>query len=162
MQDPHTSYDSNHSVLDDLEFPDTPEEASKGLRFVNMILDLVFMIAFFFVVCAIAGVVIGLTGNRDLLTFVLPPENYFGQLLWGAVLTAIYYTATEGMMKGRSLAKLITGTRAVDRLTYEPVSVLQAFLRSLCRSIPFAPLAALFGTPLHDAFTRTFVVKKRK
>ena len=162
MQDPNTAYDNSPSVLGELEFPDTPEDASKGIRFLNMILDLVFMLLFFFIVCAIVGVVIGLTGNRALLTVVLPPENYPGQLLWGAVLTAVYYTLTEGVLKGRSLAKLITGTRAVDRDTYEPVSIGKAFLRSLCRSIPFAPLIALAGTPLHDSITGTAVVKTRK
>lgn len=162
MYEPSSQYEQNQPMLNDLDFQDTPEEASKGTRFANLLLDLVFMLLFFFTLCLVAGVVIGLTGNDTLKSIILPPDNYLGQLLWGAVLTAIYYTATEGVFKGRSIGKLITGTRAVDRETYEPVTIGQAFVRSLCRSLPFAPLIALSGTPWHDSLTKTTVIKIKR
>jgi uncharacterized RDD family membrane protein YckC len=67
----------------------------------------------------------------------------------------------EGSAKGKTLGKLITGTRALKmdggNLTWKV-----AFMRSLCRIVPFEAFSAFGGNPWHDRWTDTIVVKERK
>jgi uncharacterized RDD family membrane protein YckC len=61
---------------------------------------------------------------------------------------------------GRTLGKLITGSKAVREdgtsLTWK-----DACLRSLSRMVPFEPFSALGGAPWHDRWTKTTVVRTR-
>ena len=71
----------------------------------------------------------------------------------------VYMGAQETLLKGRSLGKLITGTRAVN-LDGSAISGKTAFIRGFIRAIPFEAFSAL-GTPpkpWHDKWTNTMVV----
>ena len=74
----------------------------------------------------------------------------------------IFNSVIETLSGGKSLGKLITGTRAVndDGSRLEGTA---AFIRSLVRVIPFEPLSAL-GTPAypwHDRWSHTYVVDEK-
>ena len=83
-------------------------------------------------------------------------EGLQGYVISYSVIIA-YFTLFEGLTRGRTLGKLITGTYAVG-MDAKPVTMKQAFQRSLCRIVPFEPFSG-FGTPWHDKWTATTVVK---
>lgn len=70
-----------------------------------------------------------------------------------------YYTWFEFGNRGRTLGKLATGTYAV-REDSSPLTLKDAFLRSLCRLIPFEVFSGLGDTPWHDSITKTMVIKR--
>jgi uncharacterized RDD family membrane protein YckC len=76
------------------------------------------------------------------------------------VLFILYYGLLEGISKGKTLGKLITGTRAV-REDGTPISFGDAFKRTLCRIIPFEPFSAFGYKPWHDSITNTIVIKEQ-
>lgn len=63
---------------------------------------------------------------------------------------------------GKTIGKLLTGTKVVDS-TGGPASIKTAFLRSLCRYIPFEPFSFLSSDARgwHDSITKTWVIKSR-
>jgi uncharacterized RDD family membrane protein YckC len=71
----------------------------------------------------------------------------------------VYYTLCEKLFKGYTLGKLITGTKAV-RLDGSALRFKDALLRSLRRMVPFEVFSG-FGTPWHDSWTNTTVIKAR-
>jgi len=74
----------------------------------------------------------------------------------------LIYTSIEALSKGRSLGKVITGTVAVESYDLSRIGWKKAFLRSLCRMIPFEPLSGFGANPWHDSMTHTMVIKKQK
>jgi uncharacterized RDD family membrane protein YckC len=132
------------------------EYASTGQRFLNWLIDYVLIIiAFIFILTLLSGLTGGADtyeeGNSSALDF----ESYVIML---AIFVG-YYTLCESLFKGRTLGKLITGTRAV-RSNNEPLRLKDAFLRSLTRIVPFEVFSG-FGRPWHDSWTDTMVVKIR-
>lgn len=131
------------------------EYAGAGQRFLNYLIDL---IAFYLLV-SLAGIFIGLyyvssgealnqeSGGFVAVTYLVSFALFFA-----------YYTLFEGS-KGKTLGKLITKTRVV-REDGEPMTYGKAFVRALCRLVPFEPFSAFFGLKMwHDSWTKTMVVK---
>jgi uncharacterized RDD family membrane protein YckC len=151
------------SIFDELNQNWLYDYASIGQRFVNFLIDVVIlnrifsMIAGFFI-----GLVIVLIGNNpnDFGVFTNPFYSWLFNYCVGSVCLVLYYTISEGASGGRTLGKLITKTEAIredgSRLTYR-----DAFRRSLCRIVPLEPFSALSGSPWHDRWTRTIVVKRK-
>ena len=82
-------------------------------------------------------------------------------LLWTLVYVC-YMALVEGLFYGKSLGKLITGTRAVNR-DGSRISAGTALTRSCWRAIPFSIFSA-FGTPCnpwHDDWTNTMVIDEK-
>jgi uncharacterized RDD family membrane protein YckC len=135
---------------------------SLGLRFLNYILDVIAFYAISFLV-----------GILFAFLVTINPNNYNGRvsdnarymqlylLLAWILILVVYYTLFEFFAKGRTLGKMITGTVAVredaSNLTFK-----DAFLRTLCRFIPFEPFSAFGYRPWHDTLTRTLVIKRHK
>jgi uncharacterized RDD family membrane protein YckC len=69
----------------------------------------------------------------------------------------------ESVTGGKTLGKLITGTRAVNQ-DGTRVSPRTAILRCLSRMVPFEPFSALGSPsfPWHDRWTNTFVIDERE
>jgi uncharacterized RDD family membrane protein YckC len=132
------------------------EYASTGQRFLNWLIDYVLMIiAFIFILGLLSGLGGRADGYAEENSSGLDFESYL-------VILAVYvgyYTLCESLFKGRTLGKLITGTRAV-RTNNEPLRLKDAFLRSLIRIVPFEVFSG-FGRPWHDSWTETMVVKIR-
>ena len=69
----------------------------------------------------------------------------------------------EGIFKGKSIGKMITGTRAVNQ-DGTTISFGTALLRGLFRLVPFNALSAL-GTPCfpwHDRWSKTYVIDEKQ
>ena len=127
--------------------------ASRGQRFATMVLDLIFYYIFSFIL----GVVLHLIGLGDLI------QNMNDYLL-GIVIILIYYVSQEAF-SGRTLGKLITGTKAVKEDGTE-LSFGQALGRTLCRFIPFEAFSFFGGNGgprgWHDKIPKTKVISVRR
>jgi len=154
---------SQTSVLTDIQTLNY-NYASTGQRFFNWLIDNLFMR---FAVNYLTGAVVGI------LLQLISPEILFelasgerGFVFWGVSYFIgicnylFYYTLCEKLFRGYTLGKLITGTRAIREDDTE-LTFKDAFMRSLCRIVPFEVFSALGGFPWHDTWTKTKVVKTR-
>ena len=145
------------------------EKANRWKRFFNYLIDNIFMnygLSFL-----TSGVVIALFPDQSrLLTegFDPDPTDIDMAAMYASLLPAfvlgilnylLYYTICEQAFKGVTLGKLITGTRAIRR-DGKDLTFRDALLRSLSRLVPFEALSG-FGTPWHDDWTNTQVIKTR-
>ena len=137
--------------------------ATRVQRGLNFFIDnLLMRFGLSFLTGAGVGILLGLLFPEYMLRLSEGPESFdlllFAYLIW-IVNTLLYYTICEKGFKGYTLGKLITGTRAVrddsNELTFK-----DAFLRSLCRLVPFEWLSG-FGYPWHDSWTKTMVIRSR-
>jgi len=142
--------------------------ASQGQRFLNLLIDGLFMrfvlslatgYVFGYILLAIAPDFLGevayeIDGGTKtwrfwVLTFSLGYFNYL-----------IYYTISEKAFRGYTLGKLLTGTRAI-REDGEELTFKDAILRTLSRIVPFEAFSGLGDKPWHDSWTKTIVIKSR-
>ncbi len=134
------------------------EEASKGQRFANYLLDLIaaiFLAVVFFLVLELL-----FPDNALMNSWLMAEDNPFSDYLLNAILILIYYPLTEGLLQGKSLAKFITRTRAV-RQDGDYVTLKDVALRSLTRLVPFEHFSFLGDQSRgwHDKWTDTKVIK---
>lgn len=129
--------------------------ASTGKRFANYIIDMIV----YYILVIMLGIAIGLL-NPELI----PDEN--GGIL-DRIISLICYAllmfVIEAACGGKTLGKLITGTKAINA-DGSDISFQKAFMRNIIRAIPFNALSA-FGTPCnpwHDAWSNTLVVDEKK
>jgi uncharacterized RDD family membrane protein YckC len=134
------------------------EMAGHGRRLANYVIDL---ISFYI---ALIAVTIPITiAYPDLLDYADSPGGNLLDRLLAMLAYGIYMGVVEAVFKGKSLGKLITGTRAVNEDGTE-ISGKTAFLRGLSRAVPFNAFSA-FGSwchPWHDRWTDTYVVDVKK
>lgn len=141
--------------------------AGRGSRFLNFLIDNLFMrFALSYVTGYIVGYILLYTAPDFLVALAIEEESGHG---WRYYLTLfllsyfnylVYYTFCEFGFKGYTLGKLITGTKAI-REDGNPLTFKDALLRSLTRIVPFEAFSALGGSPWHDTWTKTVVIKAR-
>jgi uncharacterized RDD family membrane protein YckC len=142
------------------EFEVNLVQANTGKRFANYLIDIVAYLVIVWIVAIVYYAIVGLPDDYG------NDNNPLGTL-WDRIIFAIIYAIimglTEGIFKGKSLGKLITGTRAVNmdgtRITFKT-----AFLRGFSRVVPFEAFSA-FGSPSypwHDKWTDTYVVDEKQ
>lgn len=151
------------NLLQDIEQDIYLEHASVGTRFLNLLIDVLFFYGVVIVVFAVFGLIFVSTGE-DINTSFLVREDPGAIFLQYIVTYSVYiglYTLLEGAARGKTLGKLITGTRAL-KADGSNLSWKDAFMRSLCRIVPFEAFSAFGGHPWHDKWTDTIVVKERK
>ncbi len=147
----------NGDLLGTLETPLV--RADGGKRFVNYLIDVVC----FYILAFAVGI----------LFAVLSPETIEGigesesfnpmEQILALVFYALYMALCEIIFKGKSLGKLITGTRAV-KLDGSTIDASNAFGRGFSRAVPFCVFSAL-GTPCipwQDRWTNTMVIDERQ
>ncbi len=136
-----------------IEKQQTLVPASKGKRFANYIIDSIIV----FVVSLVLVVV--------LMSIGIYPEdiNTILDRLIGMLLYALIMMGVEGMMKGKSIGKLITKTRAVTLDGKEPDFATIA-KRSFCRIVPFEAFSFLGSSPSgwHDKWGDTMVIDEEQ
>ena len=136
--------------------------ATTGQRFLNYLIDNIIMrYGISWLTGAAIGVIIELVSPDFLQETVV---QYSTAFIVAAVMVyllnyILYYTLCEKLFQGRTLGKLITGTKAV-RIDGSPLTFKDALLRSLSRMVPFEVFSG-FGTPWHDSWTNTTVIKTR-
>ncbi|GGE57199.1 putative RDD family membrane protein YckC [Pedobacter psychrotolerans] len=128
--------------------------ATSGLRLTNYIIDMIF----FYMIMFGLGFVIGILSPSLLNVF----DGLMGRLI-SLILYGISMSIIEGISNGKSIGKLITGTKAIN-LDGTDMNFGQAFTRNIIRAIPFNAFSA-FGTPCnpwHDRLSNTIVVEEKK
>ncbi len=134
--------------------------ASKGQRFANFIIDLIFRMALVFAFGLLAGA-LTYAGYDGMYLWIQNMDRFSEYLLeWG--LLAIYYLFME-MITQRTIGKLITNTKVVMEDGSTPPAGVIA-LRTLCRLIPFDAFS-FFGDPArgwHDSLSHTYVIDVKK
>lgn len=134
------------------------EFAAVWQRLVNFIIDVVA----FYALMAVAGIIAGLVTaaiNPDLRS-ISPGSIQLLFLFLYFLIIALYYTLLEGS-KGKTLGKLITKTKSIQ-VDGAPLGYKKAFLRTLCRFIPFEFISVFFGGLMwHDQWTYTMTVKDK-
>ncbi|MFO1484829.1 MAG: RDD family protein [Verrucomicrobiaceae bacterium] len=142
-------------IEDDFVYP----PASNGKRFLNLILDRFMIVGFAMAIGAVLGVLesLGLIhGVVDSFAKLSRLEDY---LITG-MLSIIYYTGMEFLF-GRSMGKLITGTKVLTEAGGRP-SFIAVLGRTLVRFVPFEPFSFLgTNSGWHDRWSGTQVVDVR-
>jgi uncharacterized RDD family membrane protein YckC len=132
-----------------------PVPASSGRRFLNLLFDYVGFMALSFAIGIAIGLVTTVMGVDQKILDKIP------NLLFGIVVYLIYYVPQEALL-GRTIGKLITGTKVVSAMGERPTFG-QIVGRTFCRMIPFEPFSFLFGgnCPVgwHDSISDTRVVR---
>lgn len=129
-------------LLKDFNETIIPPSVDRGTRFANYVIDMILAMVFFFIV--VAFTLGGGEGTLQLGSYIIIP---------------FYYVLTEGLLGGRSIGKMVTGTVAI-RTDGAPLTWGNIFGRAFSRLVPFEAISALFGEPWHDKWTNTTVVKK--
>jgi uncharacterized RDD family membrane protein YckC len=130
--------------------------ASSWRRLANLFLDYLGYILLSFVIGIAIAMIEELTGTEGSIEKI--PD-----ILFGIVAYLIYYIPQEAL-SGKTLAKLVTGTRVVSVDGTRP-TLAQIVGRTFSRLIPFAPFSFLRGrNPVgwHDRLSNTRVIKDRK
>ena len=142
------------------------EQASTGQRFLNYLIDAVLMqYGLSFLTGIVVARIVYYISPETAYSWFVERSDSFDILLSSYLISIlnflIYYTICEKAFKGKTLGKLVTGTRAVrndgTELTFK-----NAILRTLSRIVPFEALSIWFGNGLwHDTWTDTMVIKTR-
>jgi uncharacterized RDD family membrane protein YckC len=137
-------------------------------RFANYLID-VFTFSFVLTILLVMLSTVSPQARTLINILTKKPEtiSLVNQLLMSLVF-GLYISAMESLLKGKTIGKYITGTRAVNENGI-PVDTQTAFTRGLIRMIPFEQLsllvAMLLQTPLrawHDKWSFSFVVDESK
>jgi uncharacterized RDD family membrane protein YckC len=130
-------------------------EASKGKRIANLLIDYIAFLLAIVMISAVLGMI-----NMDL---ILALENINGLVdrLVTMFFYASYYMIMESALRGRTIGKMITGTRCVTIHGEEPS--LETFLkRSFLRIVPFEAFSFLGEqTGWHDRWSDTMVIDEK-
>lgn len=155
MENDNSPYSAPQSSLENANKQQSLEviPATRLLRFFNLIIDYIG----FFLLSIIVGIAVGVFfGDAGIEYLESVPDFALGlSIVLG------YYIALESL-SGRTLGKLITGTKVVNEQGDKP-SLLQILGRSFSRLIPFEAFS-FFGSEgrgWHDSFSKTYVVKCR-
>lgn len=133
--------------------------ASRSKRLANYIIDyimaLVLMMLFFTAIAVVSASGAEMLVNEDIT--ILPN-------LIGIGIFVIYYFLCENLLRGKTIGKYITKTRAVrqDGTTMTAGDVIK---RSASRLVPFEPFSFLGGDEArgwHDSWSDTIVVDESK
>lgn len=131
--------------------------ASLGKRFGNYAIDMICMIVFGFLLGAGLGIILALVSPSSLSMF--EQGNKLLDYAFNFIIGMTYYTIMEAST-GRSIGKYITKTKVVNENGEKP-GLGTAFVRSLCRFIPFEAFSFLGSdnSGWHDKFSDTRVVE---
>lgn len=138
-------------------------KAERFLRFLNFIIDLIcgYIITF---ACWLIGIFIYTLVTDSSYAYQLQQLENLNSTLDRLVTVCIYTSSMvliEFLTKGRSLGKLITGTKVVMIDGSKP-TFMDFVKRNYCRAIPFE-IFSFFGveaTGWHDTISDTRVVKR--
>lgn len=99
---------------------------------------------------------------NDVLQNVNIDTRSFKTRLFALLIYALIMVLVEGLSKGKSLGKIITGTRAV-KLNGSDLDFRTSFIRNIIRAIPLIWISA-FGRPCapwHDRWSDTYVIDEK-
>ncbi len=133
------------------------KRASKEKRFINYIVDLLGFYAFAILIGVCYALLVetsyGLVNDSDTLS-----GSRALDYLISALLLISYYTAMEYLLKGKSIGKYVTRTRAVTEGNRQ-LSITNALARSFGRIIPFEQFSFFGDNGWHDSISKTKVIE---
>lgn len=136
-------------------------KAEKLLRFVNYFIDLFFLYFVIIVLFGMVGAAYAFVAGDDLMSIANEMENI--NPLLDRLITMTFYAlgmfAIEYFTKGRSLGKLITGTKVV-KTDGSPLTANDLLKRNFSRIVPFDAISFVGNNGWHDKWSDTRVVKK--
>jgi uncharacterized RDD family membrane protein YckC len=127
--------------------------AARWRRFLTFVIDYIC----FLILAFLVGLAVVFAGGQDAISSI----ERIPDLVFGVAIMMIYYVPMEAIF-GRTVGKLVTGTRVVNEEGNRP-SLGQIFGRTFARFIPFE-MFSLFsssGRGWHDSIPRTYVVMCR-
>ena len=135
-------------------------QAGSGRRLLNYIIDQVVFYLFFYVLTyflAFFNLQLSIGADTDSTDVMLI------SLLIFSLLYAVFMGLVEFILKGKSIGKFVTGTRAVMD-DGSPLTLRRALLRGICRLIPFNIFSALGNIcyPWHDSVSKTYVIDEKQ
>jgi uncharacterized RDD family membrane protein YckC len=135
--------------------------ATQGQRFLNFFIDNVLMrLTLTYGTGFVVGKIL-MALSPELMFRIINENSKMGLYILAYFIIIInylvYYTLCEKLLRGQTIGKLFTRTKAI-RTDGEELAFKDALLRSLCRLIPFETFSG-FGVPWHDSLTNTMVVK---
>lgn len=135
--------------------------ASKGQRFLNLIIDLFVQYIIGLSFWATVYIIAQITNNDGLYNWVGFTDR-MTQFLIGILIVIFYYSFTE-LYFSRTIAKYFTKTLVVMRNGSKP-NANTILKRTLCRLIPFEAFTFLGkrSRGWHDSFSHTYVVRKHE
>ncbi|SFH80518.1 RDD family protein [Halpernia frigidisoli] len=138
-------------------------KADKGLRFLNYIIDLVFIYVVVIIFFNLVGIVLEIffPDSVDAIINSFEDNNKIFDRLLSLIFYGLFIFLTEWATNGRSVGKYITGTIAVKN-NGKPLSLKDYFLRNISRAIPLDQLSFLGSGGWHDSLTHTSVIVKKK
>lgn len=151
----HNPFAPPKADVTDIEPPTTDEIASRTRRFFNMLIDVIGQFVVALVVMTLAFIVYPpLTSSG-----ILERDGLLSNYLLGSVISTLYYLPSEALF-GRTLGKLITGTRVVTDSGQTP-SFMQILGRTVARLIPLEAFTFLRQSRVgaHDSLSGTRVVR---
>jgi uncharacterized RDD family membrane protein YckC len=151
---------AQETITDKLVFEPVYVRADAGKRFANYILDIIVYYILMFVIGMLYGLIFPEYVDEN-ATYLTGSQLY--DTLLSIFIYILYMSLVEGLFYGKSVGKLITGTRAVN-LDGSRISIGTAFGRGFSRAVPFCPFSA-FGTPCNpwqDDWTNTMVIDSKK
>lgn len=131
---------------------------SGGKRFLNYILDIIFILITVFVLAIVLAILASIFGWQGFLIWMRSMSDLDGQLVFVGT-SILYYIFFEGIF-GRSVAKFITGTIVVNENGLKP-DFGTIVKRTFCRLIPFDALSFLGNRGWHDSISDTYVVNRK-
>jgi uncharacterized RDD family membrane protein YckC len=135
-------------------------KVSGGIRFANYLIDLVVLYLLLIFSSIMVAILMGLFAPEEFQAIDEESSSFTlgSYVIWFALRIA-YYTFMESVF-GRTIGKLITGTKVVTRDGRTPATQ-KIFLRTLSRLVPFEPFTFLGDEARgwHDQWTDTWVVK---
>ncbi|MBD8084181.1 RDD family protein [Chryseobacterium caseinilyticum] len=133
--------------------------ATGGQRFANYLIDLLALFALNFVISLASMFLYEMTSAY--FFYFYNNGGMVWEFLSGYVISTVYYFMWEYFSNGRTLGKIVTGTRAVS-IDGEDASTTQIWYRSLCRLIPFNAFSFLGENGWHDTLSQTRVIDIKK
>ena len=114
-----------NNLLNEFEQPSF-EPASTGQRFANYFIDIIVYYILILIVTVPTGIAAAMVGDTSMI-------GVYYLITFG--LFFAYYTFFEGS-KGKTIGKMVTKTKVL-MTNGEPVTYGKAFMRTLCRIVPF-------------------------
>ena len=142
-----------HSILDGQD--SSLIQADSKQRLLNWLIDIVFFYCCVFIFMFVKSLITQAAP-------IAPGTSPMALRILSIICFLIFNSVIETLSGGKSLGKLITGTRAVNE-DGSRLDGTAAFLRSLFRVIPFEPLSALGKPPRpwHDRWSNTYVINEK-
>lgn len=138
--------------------------ASQGLRFANYIIDFIFSYILVLILFGVLGISYALMTGNTVEEIGYRMENMNPLLDRLITLSAYLFVMflTELITQGRSLGKLITGTKVIMIDGTSP-TIGNYLLRNIIRGIPFVDQFSYLAdkSGLHDKWSQTCVIVKK-